>query len=352
MAPRFAASALFVALLSAGPTVLLPGASARADVSSPRTLVSIPTRIWGFAQDGSRIAWLAADAKQCAQRLVVRSLNTGTQVSLASRRSRLCSTNESPAGLALADKRVVYALESGGNTEVDGNVVSVSVSDRRERHAFRYAFEYGQSFPEPGLLLRGDRGTSVVLATGVPLAPEYLGGPCPGCNRLWRIDSRGRARRLMPVGATTTFALGGSRIAIPGERSIQVRDVNGRLIRVIRSGGGGELGLSAEIAVEADASGTLRVYSTKTGRRLWSTQLAGGRVRVIPPLSVAGTRIVYSRGKSIFLADARARRTTLLATAASQPTGLSIEGMRVAWAEDIGAYPHTKSRIRAVELRA
>jgi hypothetical protein len=350
MSARLAASVIVV-LVSANLVMAVVGASARPQVSSPRTILNVPTTIYEFAQDGSRIAWLAPDAKRCAQRLVVRSLKTGRQIGFGVRGSRLCSSGEFPTRLALANDRVVYGLETQGNTEVDGEVVTAAINDKRGRVAYRYAFDYGQDYPEPDLIVRGDGSTTLALATGVPLdSADY--GPCPGCNRLWRIDARGRARRLTRIASQSRFALAGNRFATPGIYSIELRDLDGRLIRVIRSGGAELLGLSAQIAVEVDAAGKLRVYSPKTGRRLWSTQLSSVGGKSIPStLSVAGNKIVYSRGKRIFLVDTTARQTSVLATASSRPIGLSIEGNRVAWAENVGTDPHLTGRIRAIKLR-
>jgi TolB protein len=61
-------------------------------------------------------------------------------------------------------------------------------------------------------------------------------------------------------------------------------------------------------------------------------------------LSAAGQRIVFHQGSRIMLLDAATKKITLVATAAGKPIGLSIEGRRIAWAENLG----TKARIRAV----
>jgi Tol biopolymer transport system component len=62
-------------------------------------------------------------------------------------------------------------------------------------------------------------------------------------------------------------------------------------------------------------------------------------------LSTAGPWIVFRTGRTIRLLDARNGRTSVLAVAREIPVGLSIEGRRVAWAEQT-----TPSRIRAIFL--
>ena len=338
-----------------GAVAVFAGASPRSGTLRARTLVSLRTRIDEFAQDGGRIAWFAPDARKCASRLVVRSLTTGHEVRLGNRKSGLCGVDAGLAvALALAGDRVVYALESGGNTEVDGEVVTVAAGDRRARTVVRYAFEYGQGFPDPGVIVRGDGPTSVAIAMGQPLDPSDY-GPCPGCNTLWRVDRDGKARRLSPFGAAVDIAIAGKHIAVATRTgSVELLDQNGHLIRKIDHPGNPEaVALSGRIVAVLSSNGRLAVYAVSSGRRLWLIQLPL-RSKLLPaPLSAAGTRIVYSRGKKIFVADAATRRIRQLATAARNwVIGLSIEGNRVAWAENIGAYPNpVRGRIRAVQLR-
>ncbi len=63
-------------------------------------------------------------------------------------------------------------------------------------------------------------------------------------------------------------------------------------------------------------------------------------------LSAAGRHVVFRVGKAIWLLDVTTRRKRVLARAAAIPLGLSLEGQRVAWAENIGR----GGRIRMVSL--
>lgn len=65
-----------------------------------------------------------------------------------------------------------------------------------------------------------------------------------------------------------------------------------------------------------------------------------------PDLSASRQRVVYRIGRTIRLLDAVTGRISTLATAASTPIGLSIEGRRVAWAENVKGH----GRIRALQL--
>ena len=53
-----------------------------------------------------------------------------------------------------------------------------------------------------------------------------------------------------------------------------------------------------------------------------------------PGIAAAGTNVVYRPGKTIYLLDAKNLTARVLAQAHSVPIGLSIEGHRVAWAEN------------------
>jgi Tol biopolymer transport system component len=72
----------------------------------------------------------------------------------------------------------------------------------------------------------------------------------------------------------------------------------------------------------------------------------------VPPnakdLSMAGSRAVFHTGKTIWLLDARTRKAVRLTAASATPIGLSIDGNRIAWAENLGK----RARIRAVVLPA
>jgi WD40-like Beta Propeller Repeat len=55
-----------------------------------------------------------------------------------------------------------------------------------------------------------------------------------------------------------------------------------------------------------------------------------------PELSAAGANVLSRTGKTIYLLDGKRGNERILAVAASKPFGLSIEGRRVAWADDGG----------------
>jgi hypothetical protein len=64
-------------------------------------------------------------------------------------------------------------------------------------------------------------------------------------------------------------------------------------------------------------------------------------------LSIAGDKVVFRVGREIRLVDATTLRSRRVATAARRPIGLSIEGNRIAWAENSAR----GGRIRAIRIR-
>jgi len=130
--------------------------------------------------------------------------------------------------------------------------------------------------------------------------------------------------------------------------TLQLRDVrSGRLIaRVAYRGQGKGVALSTSFAavLTRDTTGAhVALYNARDGS-------AAGVVRVrgnATDLSISGTRVVFRSGRSIWLFDARKRHVSLLATAGAVPIGLSIDGRRVAWAENLRGH----GRIRALTIR-
>lgn len=93
----------------------------------PHTLVSVNGEITAFAQDSMRIAWLAPSNTRgrfvgCTRAIVVRTVTTGRQIGLLTRRSLLCSRDVFAEDvLSLAGDRAVYVLRTGlGLSEEDG----------------------------------------------------------------------------------------------------------------------------------------------------------------------------------------------------------------------------------------
>lgn len=106
------------------------------------------------------------------------------------------------------------------------------------------------------------------------------------------------------------------------------------------------VGLSASLVallVQGFFGERIELFNSHTGASL-------GGVAVDPAtaeeLSVAGRHVIFHTGRQIELLDASTRAVTRIATASAKPIGLSIEGSRVAWAENLRG----RARIRAVRV--
>ena len=65
---------------------------------------------------------------------------------------------------------------------------------------------------------------------------------------------------------------------------------------------------------------------------------------VAAPISAAGRYVVFATGRTIRALDVSTRRVGVGATAAAAPIGLSVEGTRVAWAENLSRDASARSR--------
>lgn len=204
----------------------------------------------------------------------------------------------------------------------------------------------GEGIPDPWFVARGDGPISIAIVDGKTIETG------DACSKLWRVDARGRATRLSSVPSSLVFAVSANRFAVAraskGAFSVDIRDRRGRLIRVVHGKGSAQaLALSASVVAVLVESSTgamrLHVYAGATGRLRWSVPLPRF---VWPSLSAAGSTIIYRNGKEIWAADVASQRRTYVATAATDPIDLSIEGRRVAWAENRNG----RGRIRAIEI--
>ena len=90
-------------------------------------------------------------------------------------------------------------------------------------------------------------------------------------------------------------------------------------------------------------SARLELFDTRSGRRLGTASLP----RRAASVSISGSAVVFVSGRQIWALDVRTRKPRLVTRATADPIGLSIEGNRIAWAENL----RRSSRIRAVFLR-
>lgn len=128
---------------------------------------------------------------------------------------------------------------------------------------------------------------------------------------------------------------------------VEIRTVNGALVtRFLPKSNPDVVLLSPEVAATYSVgkrSGRLELFNPISGRRIGTDSLP----RKASWLSLARRMLVYASGREIWALNTRTHKRRLLLTTGADPIGLSIEGQRVAWAENLA---HT-SPIRAIFLR-
>ena len=327
--------------------------------------------IAGFAQDGSQIAWFAPNEKRCNV-VHVLSLANGIKVDLPAEGPNPNVTClwpvTPPIGLALArdTSTVVWTLREMAPLRFD-YLVGASVGDRRER---RYQ-QLAHTSSGAGLWLGGVAGDDSSLVYGVTSVDyEDEAGCLAGTGScamkkvgggVYRIAGRPQAPKLVPgTGAATAVAVSGGTLAYiqadtiaKGGRPVSGDDLpiavvdiaTGQTIASIQP-----QGPPVALALSPHVLATLE--QTPLGLRLvWydpATGVSEGSAAVSPAaspeLALSDRLAVYRVGRSIRAVDLATARIRILATAAADPIGLSLEGSRVAWAEN----PNGRGRIRAV----
>jgi hypothetical protein len=125
---------------------------------------------------------------------------------------------------------------------------------------------------------------------------------------------------------------------------VEIRDARtGRLIKRFAIGGH-----ARAIALGPDYVALLVDHAPGLHVELYSLNGSRRRAVAVPStvrsLSAAGRTVVFAAGTSIRRLDARTGALTTLATTRWAPVGLTIEGRRVMWAENVGG----GARIRAL----
>jgi hypothetical protein len=372
---------LFLATVALVASFLHPEAAPMhldASAKQPQTLYTSPSgKIAAFAQDGSVLAWFAPSTKQC-NKIWLLSLGTSGQVSLpdesASSRNVTCQWDVvPPVRLALADTNVLwtlrdklsplrfdYLLGAGAGTQ------SMGTDERRFQeiaHAGRGA----------GLWFGGMAGDSdrngATLAYGVTAvtyvdeiaclskgscAMKIAGGGVhlivgrrdvviPNTPPAVAVAVSGSSVAYIPAAAT--LGKGGQPVA-SADDPIEVRDAQSGapIVSVTPAGTPLAIALSPGVlaTLEQTKLGTrLAWYSASTGQPIGSVPVPSGTT---PELTASDQLIVFRVGRSIRAASVTTHKVTTLTEAASTPIGLSLEGTRLAWAENVKG----RGRIRAL----
>jgi hypothetical protein len=336
------------------------GGAPSATHPEPTTLVTESGRIHAFAQDSGTVAWIGTGFSVHVRRLAARhgsvigdALQGGGPVRIASR------------PLALAGTRALWTSYNGGNTlEIHVHTGSPTQADKDI-----YELDYMPG-PADGYWLGGVAGhgsTLVFGATGQRCDVEW------NCRRVdvegavERVDTQ--AHELVGIPPSFLLATSADRVAVVPAKTprvfpdigppraaeyapVQVYDLDGRLISsVIPDGTPRAIALAwpklAVLFEFVDGTRQIQLYDARTGA-FWFSGGEGVFTRVpatVTRVAAGAPGAVYSVGTAIYLL--RRQKPQLLWRAAGPPIGLSIEGQRIAWAENV----HGHGRIRMVTVR-
>jgi hypothetical protein len=345
--------------------------------ATPRIETLVPLArgtISAFAQDDRLIAWFTPDANGC-NAVHVHSVFNGLQRDLPKQRDShnvTCrwTVGRSPVALAVAGltSNVLWTLHESSPLQFD-YVVGAGAGDRRER---RFQ-ELAHTKRGNGLWFGGVAGDGATLAYAVTSVDYQDEAGClagtDSCamkiagGGVYRVVAR-QPPKLVPgtTHGAVAIAASAGRIAYVGTGSITKRGkpvARARLpIQIVDASNGHVVskvhpqGTPLAIALSAHVLATLE--RTPLGLRLaWYAPSSGSPIGSVPvaiatspELTVSDQLAVFHVGRSIRAVEIHTGRVKTLITTAAPPIGLSIEGSRLAWAENL----KRGARIRALHV--
>jgi hypothetical protein len=346
----------------------------------PVTLATVRGEVAAFAQDGVRIAWIDGE-DGCDSRIRLRTLATGSQRTLGNAgrwgENQCLEMYLLPTvPFALAGTRVAWGGFDTCCNSGYGGVATVAPGEKpRTLESLVWAERWSGDYLTG---VAGDRATllySTVIVTQTPDSPdECFNGPCVFTVTKGAVKRViGRSISALPgLPPSAAIAVSGSRVALvpaalgpfrctkrcdgffggPTARPngpVEIHDAStGELVAQFSPAGTVQaVALSDKIAVVLVRTGRnkrIERYDAQTGKLIGATSVPA---TTADTLAAAGTRIVFQTGRKISLLDSTTSKASLLTTAGSTPIGLSIEGRRVAWAENGSK---TQARVRAITL--
>jgi hypothetical protein len=347
---------------------------------APRTLYTSPAgTIQAFAQDGPLLAWFAPSTKGC-NAVWVLSLAIGGKVRLPDEspaaRNVTCRWDVAPpVNLAIAGSDVLWTLRERQAPLQFDYVLGAGVSDTRERRFQQVAHaKRGAGLWLGGLagdsILTGPAPTSTLVygTTAVQFENEIAclsGGSCAmkiAGGGVYRVEGR-RAPELVPNSAPAVeVAVSGTTVAyVPADHAaehgmpvaaadlpVEILDVRTgtSIAHVSPEGTPISIALAPHTLtmLERTTNGLrLGWYSASTGTGLGSIDVPSNTT---PEVSASDQFAVFRIGRFIHALAFATGHSRTVAETVGRPIGLSLEGNRVAWAENVKG----RGRIRALSL--
>ena len=344
--------------------------------SAPRmeTLYARPDggTIAAFAQDGSLISWFAPGEHHCNRVHVVSLVNplkTTLPLQGGARNVTCCWNAIQPVWLAIAGvtSRVIWTLREDAPLPFD-YLIGAGAGDRTER---RYQ-EIVHTKRGAGLWLGGVSGDGTTLVYGVTSVDyEDEAGCLAGTGScamqkagggVYEIVGRQTPKLIEGTDAAVAVAASGSTVAYVPAATVAKNghpyagadlpielvnaDTGASIARVQPQGTPLAIALSPHVlsTLERTPLGLrLAWYDSQTGQPTGSVSVPEA---ASPEVSTSDRVAVYRVGRSVHAVDLTTNRVTLLVKTAATPIGLSVDGGRLAWAENV----KSGGRIRALYL--
>jgi hypothetical protein len=378
MGMLIAAIALLASLVQ--PPAHASGRQLASAKASPHTLYTAPTgTIQAFAQDGPVLAWFApGTTKTGCNSVRVLSLDNGGQIRLpdqtAAAHNVTCRWDVAPpVNLALAGSDVLWTLRERQAPVQFDYVLGAGTSDTRER---RFQ-EVAHARRGAGLWLGGIAGDSIRTGpdtistlvygtTAVQFVDEIAclsGGSCDmkiSGGGVYRVTGRKPPELVPNTEPAVEVAVSGSTVAyVPAadvgangtplaaaDGPVELVDVRtGRRIAAASPAGTPiaiALAPHTLVMLERTPAGlTLAWYSATTGALVGSVAVPAN---TLPELTANDQQAVFRIGRFIHLLTYATSHSRTVAQTVGAPIGVSLEGSRLAWAENVKG----RGRIRAL----
>ena len=355
--------------------------AALASVVSPAATRAQPQTVWvsqphgtiaAFAQDGSEMAWFAPGGRRC-NLVHLRSTTAPVEVELPSQSAhnvtcRFVRSRHEPVQLAVAEKsgNVLWTLPLQSPLALDYVLGAGVAPTQRAEVRLLEAAHTGKGVGQWLGGISGDGATLAFAVTSVGWTDESgcLAGIAP-CTLVKSGGGvyvvRGRSRvHVRGTSAAVEVATSGDRIAYVPTGLIgtggEPRPSADLPIDIVATATGTRIasvvpqGVPLAIALSARVLATLE--QTPLGMRLAWYDAATGRVRgavpvpkaTAPALTANDRLVVFHVGRSLRAVNVATHHVRVLARTPATPVGVSLEGSRLAWAENLPRY----ARIRAL----
>ena len=326
--------------------------------SAVALMLGPPHTVWSgglvqaFAMDGDRMAWISGACRTVR----IRGVAGGATSVLGSASRTECDDRGTPM-IALAGRRAVWDELTFGNFTY-AYVLTRAAGEKAPVKQIDYLVHQNDGDGEWLTSMAGEGATLAyadLVVSGKTL-PDDTDVYFADRGTLRRVVGRTK-RGVQAQGPPLKIAVAGGRVAVvyadraehqlavlrPAQ-TVRVLDPSGHTVSTITVGLRPRAIAIAPpyVALLLGNRISLYRYDTPVGTQyhVSDPHFTG------PALDAAGTLVVGRSGRQIWLYDIASGRAQRIATAASTPIGLSIEGTTVAWAENV----RSGGRIRAVEV--